>query len=97
MRPPLYHLTIEELQKNPAADLAAAHGCDQSTVHRQRRKLNVEFTGPCRKPTGRQAKFDWSKLDVSRSISDNMLLTGCPDREYVGLKKRQLKKSLTSI
>lgn len=89
------HIPIEELRVVPVTVLARRYDCDEATVHRQRHRKGVVFQGSRVKPPGRPPAFDWSALDPSKDITENMLLTGCPNREYVGVRLRQLRKSLT--
>lgn len=90
-----YNIPADELATTPASVLATRLGCNPSTVHRRRHRAGVEFKGERIQPPGRPVTFNWSALDPSKSITENMTLTGCDNREYVGLKRRQLRKALT--
>jgi hypothetical protein len=88
-----YSIPDAELAKTPASVLATQLGCAPSTIHRRRHRAGVEFKGERIPPPGRPVVFNWSALDPSKSITENMALTGCDNREYVGLKRRQLRSA----
>ena len=88
-----YSIPDAELAKTPASVLATQLGCAPSTIHRRRHRAGVEFKGERIPPPGRPVVFNWSALDTSKSITENMALTGCDNREYVGLKRRQLRSA----
>jgi hypothetical protein len=93
VRPNTYSIPDAELATTPASVLATQLGCAPSTIHRRRHRAGVEFKGEHIPPPGRPVTFDWSALDPSKSITENMTLTGCDNREYVGLKRRQLRSA----
>jgi len=92
-RPDIYSILDEELESTPASVLATVLGCAESTIHRRRAREGTVFKGERIPPPGRPVVFNWSALDPSKSITENMALTGCDNREYVGLKRRQLRSA----
>ena len=94
-RPDIYSILDEELATTPASVLATVLGCAPSTIHRRRAREGTVFKGERIPPPGRPVKFNWSALDPSKSITENMALVGCDNREYVGNKLRAARKLLT--
>ena len=94
-RPDIYSILEEELETTPASVLATVLGCAPSTIHRRRAREGTVFKGERIPPPGRPVKFNWAALDPSKSITENMVLVGCDNREYVGNKLRSARKLLT--
>lgn len=94
-RPDTYSILEEELESTPASVLATVLGCAPSTIHRRRAREGTVFKGERIPPPGRPVKFNWSALNPSKGITENMALTGCENREYVGNKLRAARKLLT--
>lgn len=94
-RPDTYSILDEELATTPASVLATVLGCAPSTVFRRRAREGAVFKGERIPPPGRPVKFNWAALDPALSITENMALTGCDNREYVGVKRREARKLLT--
>ena len=94
-RPDTYSILEEELATTPASVLATVLGCAPSTVFRRRAREGTAFKGERIPPPGRPVKFNWAALDPALSITENMALTGCDNREYVGVKRREARKLLT--